>query len=285
MSDVDIIEEMRKTGSQKRYRPETPASNDTQQPIRVARASANRTAEQPLVVRTANPRRTADYGGEPRTNAPRAAQQPQQSRRTTQAYQEQHPLADADTDADVEIAQTMRPRSAYPAPPTRQLPPLHQGPYAQGHTKAITLGVGATIAVMWLAWFFSTSGASFWATHVTDPSTYGPMHGNVVTGIFGGGDSGDHPSKLIALNNGGHVEIIKLTAGDPTKTQIIVGPDLVAISFPDPTQAEVELRVDGPDVTVTIYGSGFELPFHRYSQFIVLHSDGKGNLKPKTGGQ
>ena len=135
---------------------------------------------------------------------------------------------------------------------------------------------------MWLAWFLSTSGASFWATHVTDPGTYGPMHGNVVTGVFGGGDSVAHPTKLIALNNDGHVEIIKITAGDPKKTQIIAGPDLVASSFPDAAQAEIELRVDGPTVTITIYGSAFVVPFHRYSQFVVLHSDGKGNLK---GGQ
>ena len=111
------------------------------------------------------------------------------------------------------------------------------------------------------------------------------MHGNVVTGVFGGGDSNDHPTKLLALNNGGRVEIIKITAGDPKKTQIIAGPDLVASSFPDAAQAEIELRVDGPNITVTIYGSAFVLPFHRYSQFVVLHSDGKGNLKPKTGGQ
>ena len=83
MSDVDIIEEMRKTGSQKRYRPEGIPMNGTQQQV-VVRARASRTAEQPLLTRTgrqqdttSRQRKTADYP-EPKTDAPR---------RPTQAYQ------------------------------------------------------------------------------------------------------------------------------------------------------------------------------------------------------
>ena len=40
MSDQDIMEQMRKSSSAKRYQPETIASNGTQQPIRVVRARA-----------------------------------------------------------------------------------------------------------------------------------------------------------------------------------------------------------------------------------------------------
>lgn len=274
MSDRDIIEEMQKSGSQ-RYRP---FGSNVQTQTRVATLDgtrkpvqrASRTAEQPLV------RRTADYS-EPTTRIPRPAQQ--QSRRTTHAYQQQRRTIDTNT--DVEVAPSVRTRREK-VQPTRKLPPSDQG-----HRILIVGVVLGMIVVLWLAWIATTVGASYWATHVTDPGIYGPTHGNVVSGVFGGGDSKEHPTKLIAFNNDGHVEIIKITAGDPKKTQIIPGYNLIASGFPDPTHAEVELSVDDHhNVIVTVYGSTFYAPFQRYfSKPITLYNDGKGNLKAQTGGQ
>jgi len=235
---------------------------------------ASLTADQRLV------RRTTDQ--EPTTNVPRRTQEQPQSRRTTSSYQQQQQRT-IDTHADVEVAPSVRRLRDEKVQPTRKLPPQPSG---QGHGKALTLGIGLTVLALWLAWVATTAGASFWVTHVTDPGIYGSMHGNIVTGVFGGGDSQEHPTKLIAFNNDGHVEILKLTAGNPQKTQLIAGPDLVASGFPDPTNAEIHLQVDKQKVTVTVYGSTFILPFQRYfSQPLTFMSDGKGNLKAQTGGQ
>ncbi len=278
MSDRDILEEMQKSGSQ-RYKP---FGSNVQAQTRVATLDgtrkpvqrASRTSEQPLV------RRTADYS-EPKTRIPRSAQQQPQPRRTTQAYQQQRRTVEVDTNADVEVVPSVRTRREK-VQLTRKLPPSDQG-----YRRLIVGVVLGMIVVLWLAWIATTVGASYWATHVTDPGIYGPTHGNVVSGVFGGGDSQEHPTKLIAFNNDGHVEIIKIIAGDPKKTQIIPGYNLIASGFPDPTHAVVELSVDDHhNVIVTVYGSTFYAPFQRYfSKPITLYNDGKGNLKAQTGGQ
>jgi len=277
VSDRDILEEMQKSGSQ-RYKP---FGSNGQAQTRVATLDgtrrpvqrASRTAEQPIL------RRTIDYA-EPTTNVPRRTQEQPQSRRTTSAYQQQQRRT-IDTHADVEVAPSVRTRREK-VQPTRKLPPSNRG-----HRILIVGVVLGMIVVLWLAWIATTVGASYWATHVTDPGIYGPTHGNVVSGVFGGGDSQEHPTKLIAFNNDGHVEIIKITAGDPKKTQIIPGYNLIVSGFPDPTHAEVELSVDDHhNVIVTVCGSTFYAPFQRYfSKPITLYNDGKGNLKAQTGGQ
>ena len=127
---------------------------------------------------------------------------------------------------------------------------------------------------------------------MSDPAFFGPTHGNVVTGVFGGGDSAQHPTKLIALVNNGQVEIVKLTANDYHHTQILPGPRLADLNFPDPQNAEVQLEVsdvnhDGHlDVTVHILSSSYDLPFHRFSQSYTLYGDAHGTLtaKSQTGG-
>lgn len=150
----------------------------------------------------------------------------------------------------------------------------------QQHHGHPLLFVGLGMAVLIIGWFATTSGASWFTTHFIDPSTYGPMHGSVAFGIFGGGDSETHPSQLIAMNSNGQVEILKLTAGDPKKAQIIVGPNLITLGFANPKNAEVALNVQGNTLTVTIYGDSFPLPLHRFNQTLTFRSDGKGNLKP-----
>lgn len=139
--------------------------------------------------------------------------------------------------------------------------------------------VSFTLFGVWLFWIVTTVVLSFWATHVTDPGTYGPTHGTVITVVLGGGDSQTQPSKLIAINNSGHIEIMKLLANDPKKAQIITGPDLVKIGFPDPLNAEVELKAGKGSIEVTIYGSFYDAPFHRYQTRYTLVEDGQGNLK------
>jgi len=279
VSDRDILEAMQKSGSQLRYRPvgngqaQADVATLTRKPVQ----RTNRTSGQPLV------RRTIDYAdAEPTTNVPRRTQEQPQSRRTTSAYQQQQRRT-IDTNTDVEVAPSVRRLRDEKVQPTRKLPPQN----TQGHGKALAFGVGLTILALWLAWVATTAGASLWVTHVTDPGTYGPTHGNMVSGVFGGGDSQEHPTKLIAFNNDGHVEILKLTAGNPQKTQLIAGPNLVALDFPDPLNAVVELQVDTHNtVTVTVYSSTFVFPFTRYSsQPLVFLNDGKGNLKLQTGGQ
>ena len=139
--------------------------------------------------------------------------------------------------------------------------------------------VSFTLFGVWLFWIVTTVVLSFWATHVTDPGTYGPTHGTVIAVVLGGGDSETQPSKLIAINNSGRIEIMKLLANDPKKAQIITGPDLVKAGFPDPLNAEVELKAGKGSVRVTIYGSFYDAPFHRYQTRYILVEDGQGNLK------
>ncbi len=167
-------------------------------------------------------------------------------------------------------------------PSKRQKQPKHPAVYVSGTIAAI---VGFVI--------LSTSGAAWWSTTFHDPGTYGPTHGTIATGVLGGGDSKEHPTKIIGLNNGGKIELIILHANDPAHTQIINGPDLTTIDFPDPMNAEVDVQTgdyngDGKqDVKVTIYATTFDMPFHRYNRPSVLDGDGKGGLKLQqpAGGQ
>ncbi len=152
------------------------------------------------------------------------------------------------------------------------------------------VGVGLTLIVLVICWIISTSGASFWVTHLSDPATFGPTHGNEVSGVFGGGDSVAHPTILVGMNVNGHVEIIVLhpnqsAASQHALTPMIPGPNLVLLGFPDPLNAEVQLATgdynhDGHlDLQITLLSTSFNLPFQRYSLTTYLYGDGKGNLK------
>jgi hypothetical protein len=145
--------------------------------------------------------------------------------------------------------------------------------------------IGFTVVVIVLLWLGSTNGVAFLVTHLSDPGIYGPTHGNVMTGVFGGGDSQAAPSKLIGLNDDGQTEIIYLHANDLAKSQIISGPDLRASNFTDPQAAEVQLETgdfnhDGHlDVKVVILSDVYDWPFHRFqSQPFYLYGDGAGHF-------
>jgi hypothetical protein len=202
-----------------------------------------------------------------------ASNRKQQGRRSAQ---EPAPRTDEDPALEIDLPRTQ----ALPVQMLRK----PQRPRFHGHPL---FWIGLTLICVWLLWTASTNGVAFVVTHAYDPGTYGPTHGNVITGIFGGGDSQAAPSKLIGLNDGGHTEIIYIHADNPAKSQIISGPDLIASNFPDPQVAEVQLETgdfnhDGHlDVKATILSDVYDWPFHRFqSQSYYLYGDGKGNLKP-----
>lgn len=148
--------------------------------------------------------------------------------------------------------------------------------------------VGVTMFVLVLSWIATTSGCAWWATHMSDPAQYGTLHGSVISAVVGGGDSPQSPTQFIGWNNHGHVLLIKVAGGDPSKAQMITGPDLQKSGFPDPSSAVVDVQVsdvdhDGKaDLTVTIYADRYDLPFHRFSWVYVLYGDGKGGFKPQA---
>lgn len=151
-----------------------------------------------------------------------------------------------------------------------------------------TVWIGLTVLGMVLFWIGSTNGAAWVSTNLIDPGTYGPAHGQMIHAVFGGGDSQAQPSKVMSVNDNGRVLVIKLTADDPSKAQIIPGPDLSKLDFPDPTGAEIAIQAgdfdhDGhTDLEVTINSTMFNAPLHRYAQTYILYGDGKGNLKARS---
>jgi hypothetical protein len=190
-----------------------------------------------------------------------------------------HPVPN--TYDDEQVAPSMRGgRSA----PHYQQP---QYPVKQRSLWPFFVGVLITLFLVLLYYVVGTIGATFWVTHITDPTSYGPAHGQVTSGVFGGGDSDTQPSKVIGTNSDGHVAVIKFTASDPGKAMVIPGPDLAKIGFPDPVGANVEVHAgdfdhdSNQDIKVTIVATVFYTPFERYSREYVLYGDGQGNLKQR----
>jgi hypothetical protein len=139
----------------------------------------------------------------------------------------------------------------------------------------VCLTLFAVYAVLWLT-------TAFWGwiiIHTSDAVTYGPTHGTTITAVIGGGDSADHPTTLIAINNKGQVQIIKMLANDPSKAQILVITDLVAAGIPDPTNAAIELKDRGNFISMTIHTTVWDKPFSRVERTFQLAEDGQGNLK------
>ena len=248
MSDQDILEAMQKTGSQRRYRPvgnvyahtSVAPLDGTRKPIQ----RANRTADLPVV--------------EPTTRVPQPPAQivpttrpvpvlKQEPRRTTQASQERRPLLDVDTDADVEIAQTVRPRSAHAATPTRQLPPL-QSSRRQLHWVVI-LGMG--MAAMLALWLLAVQAMVGWTNTVSDPRYYTQTaHLDTVTIST---DAQGHQSQVRAfIDAQGHLDMLVLPVSDSSKAHVVIGPTLSSIS--DPQKATITVTAKGTVITVTIQG-------------------------------
>ncbi len=215
---------------------------------------------------------------------PRASRQAQQSS-TRMTRQPVQPLAVADVDlGDIDDGYGNGQDHWSPAPRAqralvRQTEDIPMRRVPGWKVMLATAGVAAG-----LLWFIGTSGMSWWDTHVLDPATYGPLHGSVATGVFGGGDSADRPTRLIGLNTNGQVAVLVMTADDPAHTHILIGPNLVASGFPDPGAAEVEVhvgqRAGRQTIEVTIWSDTYTIPFvGRYHASYTLVSDGKGNFQ------
>jgi len=172
---------------------------------------------------------------------------------------------------------------------TRTTTRLQQQPDPRRHWHPL-VWVGLTLALLVVLWLATTSGAAWVTTHISDPGTYGPTHGNIVKTVLGGGDSKAERSTIIAMNNGGQVELMILIANNPAKAHLLTGANLVMLNFPDPAGAEIQLQTgdfngDGhQDIKVNILATSFDMPFHRYSQSTILYGDGKGGLKPPQQG-
>jgi hypothetical protein len=229
----------------------------------------------------ARPRRAAQnrHDEAPRGDVYEGPQGPQRRRADEQAPNTRE-------DRTIQAPRTRTAKRAYtPAPsqkPKRQKQPKHPLVY-----------VGATAAAFIGFIIAGTSGAAWWSTAISDPGVYGPTHGTIASAVLGGGDSKEHSTKIIGWNNGGKVELIIMHANDPAKMQAISGPDLTAVDFPDPINAEVYVEAgdfnhDGKqDIKIIIYATTFDMPFHRYNRPSILDGDGKGGLKlqQQTGGQ
>jgi len=154
---------------------------------------------------------------------------------------------DVDTDADVEIAQTVRPRSAHAAAPTRQLPPL-QSSRRQLHWVVI-LGMG--MAAMLALWLLAVQALVGWTNTVSDPRYYTQTaHLDTVTIST---DAQGHQSQVRAfIDAQGHLDMLVLPVSDSSKAHVVIGPTLSSIS--DPQKATITVTAKGTVITVTIQG-------------------------------
>lgn len=214
MSDRDILEAMHQSGSQ-RYKPsngQARTSAATLEDTRVPVQRASRTAEQPLV------RRTIDYADdEPTTNVPRRTQGQPLVRRTAD-YQQRRTI---DTNADVQVAPSVRRLRDEKVQPTRKLPEQHQG--LRFHWL---MYVGAGMVVMLVVWILFVQIIVAWTNGVYTPSHYTQTaHLDVATVIT---DVQGHQGQVRAfLDAQGHLDLLVLPMGDTSKAHVIVGPTLL----------------------------------------------------------
>ena len=121
------------------------------------------------------------------------------------------------------------------------------------------IGLGMiTMIVLWLI----GSAVLAWGTQRYYDVRYGNPRTYQTDIVVGhGGDSSAHPSHFIAVNLNGKIEVIEIPGGDPSKSQIYIGPQLfgagsdltpVTLSFEDCSGSG---KVDVPDMELHIQGS------------------------------
>ena len=153
------------------------------------------------------------------------------------------------------------------------LSPSRRGGRPRFHWS-VFLGLGMFIMI--LGWVALGAVGSWWQT-TQDDWHYGRPRTFQVDAVVGqNNDSGTNPSHFIALNLNGHIEIIELPAGDPSKARIYGGPMLygqgkdltpVTLSFKD-------VNGDGkPDMIMWVQDSHF-----------VFINDG-GSFRPARPGE
>ncbi len=189
---------------------------------------------------------------------------------------EQRRTAAPDTGQDTQIAPGVRTGSTRMPQPVSSTRTYRLWPPREWHP---VLWVVATLLTVYSAWWLTTAFWGWVIVHTSDAFTYGPTHGTTITAVIGGGDSADHPTTLIAVNNKGVIQIIKIIANDPSKAQLLVITDLVTAGVPDPTNAAIELKDRGSHIDMTIHTTVWDTPFHRVERTFQLSEDGQGNLK------
>lgn len=86
------------------------------------------------------------------------------------------------------------------------------------------LGIG--MLVMLVLWVGLQAVGSWWQRHLDD-ATYGYPRTWQTDAVVGhNNDSSANPSHFLFLNLNGHVEVIEIPAGDPTKMKVYIGPTL-----------------------------------------------------------
>ena len=201
---------------------------------------ASRTTEQPLV------RRTIDYS-ETTTRIPRRTQE--QPRHTTSAaYQQPRRTIEVDTNADVEVAASVRrPRHGEKVQPTRQLPPLRE---QKGRMHwLVSIGIG--MSAMLVAWLLLVLVIVGWTNTFSDPGHYTQTaHLDTVTVTT---DAQGHQSQVRAfLDAQGHLDLLVLPTGDTSKARVVVGPS--PLSFHDLQHVTITVTAQGSVVTVLAQG-------------------------------
>jgi hypothetical protein len=190
-----------------------------------------------------------------------------QTQGTMSTRVEQRQTVAPNTGQDTQIAPGIRTGTKV-QPVESEKPPRHPLVY-----------IGSTIIAMLAIWWLTTAAWGWIIVHTSDAVTYGPTHGTTITAVIGGGDSADHPTTLIAMNNKGSVQIIKILANDPSKAQLLVITDLAVAGVPDPTNAAIELKDRRDHIDMTIHTTVWDMPFHRVERTFTLAEDGQGSLK------
>lgn len=168
-----------------------------------------------------------------------------------------------------------------------KVPPIRQRASLQAKTKdhsflytflpkswshrLLLIGALSLIAI----YIIGTYGMALWS-HITDPGTFGPAHGQVVYMTVG---TDDKPSTITSLNTGGQVLIMVIRQGDLSKSSIILGPDLNKMGFHDPSNANVALHVNGQIIYVDVLATTYTLPFQRDHYSFTLTGNGDGQFK------
>lgn len=243
MSDLDtkngrpvLAQTLYRPGGLPKMQAQTRTAMEAPERTRKPVQRASRTAEQPLV------RRTADYS-EPTTNVPRRTQE--QPRRTTSAAYQQ-PRRTIDTNADVEVAPSVRRLRDEKVQPTRKLPPQHQG--ARFHWL-VSIGIG--MSAMLVAWLLLVLVIVGWTNTFSDPGHYTQTaHLDTVTVTT---DAQGHQSQVRAfLDAQGHLDLLVLPTGDTSKARVVVGPS--PLSFHDLQHVTITVTAQGSVVTVLAQG-------------------------------
>jgi hypothetical protein len=117
-------------------------------------------------------------------------------------------------------------------------------------------------------WVVNTIGA--WWLNEQNNFNYGMPRTYQTDAVVGHSDNSVHPSHFIALNLNGHIEVIEIPGGDPSKERVYVGPTIfsanpelvpVTVSFEDVNgdgKPDMLLHIQGQTIPFLNNGSQFQ---------------------------